>query len=298
MSGAGKFTVTLLGTGIPVPDPDRFGASTLVEAGDVKLLIDAGRGSAIRLFQLKVPLGRIDALLLTHYHSDHTSGIPDVWLTGWLESFFGTRKAPLRVIGPTGAKVLMAKLAEAYATDIKIRLADEKLPPDGIATSVDEFDSDGVVYESNGVKVIAFEVDHGDLIKPAYGYRVEYGGRTAVISGDTRYNQNVIKYATGADLLIHEVAAAHPALMRELYMQRILGHHITPQDAGRVFAQAKPKLAAYTHLALLGSDKLAPPTLDDLMSQTRETYSGPVEIGEDLMAFDIGADVTVRRFLR
>ncbi|MFZ3359707.1 MAG: MBL fold metallo-hydrolase [Xanthobacteraceae bacterium] len=298
MSGAGKFTVTLLGTGIPVPDPDRFGASTLVEAGDVKLLIDAGRGSAIRLFQLKVPLGRIDALLLTHYHSDHTSGIPDVWLTGWLESFFGTRKAPLRVIGPTGAKVLMAKLAEAYATDIKIRLADEKLPPDGIATSVDEFDSDGVVYESNGVKVIAFEVDHGDLIKPAYGYRVEYGGRTAVISGDTRYNQNVIKYATGADLLIHEVAAAHPALMRELYMQRILGHHITPQDAGRVFAQAKPKLAAYTHLALLGSDKLAPPTLDDLMSQTRETYSGPVEIGEDLMAFDIGADVTVRRFPR
>ncbi len=298
MSGAGKFTVTLLGTGIPVPDPDRFGASTLVEAGDVKLLIDAGRGSAIRLFQLKVPLGRIDALLLTHYHSDHTSGIPDVWLTGWLKSFFGTRKAPLRVIGPTGAKVLMAKLAEAYATDIKIRLADEKLPPDGIATSVDEFDSDGVVYESNGVKVIAFEVDHGDLIKPAYGYRVEYGGRTAVISGDTRYNQNVIKYATGADLLIHEVAAAHPALMRELYMQRILGHHITPQDAGRVFAQAKPKLAAYTHLALLGSDKLAPPTLDDLMSQTRETYSGPVEIGEDLMAFDIGADVTVRRFPR
>ena len=245
-----------------------------------------------------MPLGRIDALLLTHYHSDHTSGIPDVWLTGWLESFFGTRKTPLRVIGPTGAKVLMAKLAEAYAADIKIRLADEKLPPDGIATSVDEFDRDGVVYERNGVRVIAFEVDHGDLIKPAYGYRVEYGGRAAVISGDTRYNQNVIKYATGADLLIHEVAAAHPALMREVYMQRILGHHITPQDAGRVFAQAKPKLSVYTHLALLGSDKLAPPTLDDLMSQTRETYSGPVEIGEDLMAFDIGTDVTVRRFPR
>jgi ribonuclease Z len=298
MSATGRFTVTLLGTGVPVPTPDRFGASTLVEAGDEKLLIDAGRGSAIRLFQLKVPLGRIDALLLTHYHSDHTSGIPDVWLTGWLESFFGTRRAPLRVIGPTGAKVLMTKLAEAYAADIKIRLADEKLPPDGIATTVDEFDRDGVVYERNGVRVIAFEVDHGDLIKPAYGYRVEYGGRAAVISGDTRYNQNVIKHATGADLLIHEVAAAHPSLMREAYMQRILGHHITPQDAGRVFAQAKPKLAAYTHLALLGSDKIAPPSLDDLMAQTRETYSGPVEIGEDLMAFDIGADVTVRRFPR
>jgi ribonuclease Z len=290
------FMVTLLGTGVPVPSPERFGSSTLIEAGDQKLLIDAGRGAAIRLFQLKVPLGRIDALFLTHYHSDHTSGIPDVWLTGWLESFFGTRKAPLRVIGPTGAQVLMSKLAEAYAADIEIRLADEKLPPDGVATSVEEFDRDGVVYEKNGVKVIAFEVDHGDLIKPAYGYRIEYGGRVAVVSGDTRYNENLIKHAVGADLLIHEVAAARPELMREAYMQRILGHHITPRDAGRVFAQAKPKLAVYTHLALLGSDKIPPPTLDDLVAETRETYAGPVEVGEDLMSFDIGEDVTVRRF--
>jgi ribonuclease Z len=294
----GDFTVTLLGTGTPVPTPDRFSSSTLVEAGDQKLLIDAGRGAAIRLFQLGVPLGRIDALLLTHYHSDHTSGIPDVWLTGWLESFFGTRRAPFRVIGPTGAEVLMTKLAEAYAADIKIRLADEKLPPDGIATSVEEFNRDGVVFEKNGVRVIAFEVDHGDLIKPAYGYRIEYGGRVAVISGDTRYNENLITHAVGADLLIHEVAAAKPELMREPYMQRIIGHHITPRDAGRVFAQTKPKLAAYTHLALLGSDKIAPPTLDDLIAETRQTYDGPVEVGEDLMAFDIGDAVTVRRFAR
>ena len=298
MSQHSDFTVTLLGTGVPVPSPDRFGSSTLVEAGDQKLLIDAGRGAAIRLFQLKVPLGRLDALFLTHYHSDHTSGIPDVWLTGWLESFFGTRRAPLRVIGPTGAKVLMSKLAEAYAADIKIRLADEKLPPEGVATTVEEFDRDGPVYEKNGVKVIAFEVDHGDLIKPAYGYRIEYGGRVAVVSGDTRYNENVIKHAAGADLLIHEVAAARPELMQEAYMQRILGHHITPRDAGRVFAQTKPKLAAYTHLALLGSDKIPPPTLDELIAETRQTYAGPVEVGEDLMAFDIGENVVVRRFAR
>ena len=82
----------------------------------------------------------------------------------------------MRVIGPVGAKILMAKLAEAYAADIKIRLDDEKLPPEGIATIVEEFDRDGVVYEANGVKVIAFEVDHGDVIKPCYGYRFEYQG--------------------------------------------------------------------------------------------------------------------------
>jgi ribonuclease Z len=296
MSRQSDFTVTLLGTGTPVPRPDRFGSATFVEAGDQKLLIDAGRGAAIRLFQLNIPIGRLDALLLTHYHSDHTSGIPDVWLTGWLESFFGTRKTPMRVIGPTGAKTLMSKLAEAYADDVRIRLADEKLPPEGVATTVTEFNRDGVVFEKNGVKVIAFEVDHGDLIKPAYGYRIEYGGRSAVISSDTRYNENVIKYGKGADLLVHEVAAVRPELLREAYIQRIVGHHILPRDAGRVFAQTKPRLAAYTHLVLLNSNEVPPLTVDDIVAETRQTYSGPLQVGEDLMAFDIGDSVTVRRF--
>ena len=125
------FRVTLLGTGVPIPSPDRFGPSTLVEAGDQKFLIDAGRGATIRLYQLKVPIGRIDVQLLTHYHSDHVSCLPDVWLTGWLELHFGTRKAPYKVIGPTGARRLMENLERAYADDIRIRIADEKLPPVG-----------------------------------------------------------------------------------------------------------------------------------------------------------------------
>ena len=145
---------------------------------------------------------------LTHYHSDHTSGVPDVWLTGWLTSHFGQRTSPYRVIGPIGAKRLMENLERAYADDIKIRHADEKFPLSGIATEVTEFDRDGVVYDQGGVKVIAFEVDHGDVIKPCYGYRFEYGGRVAVFSSDTRYNANVIKYGAGADLLVHEVASA------------------------------------------------------------------------------------------
>ena len=124
----------------------------------------------------------------------------------------------------------MENLERAYALDIKIRIADEKLPPSGIATDVTEFDRDGVVYEKNGVKVIAFEVDHGDVIKPCYGYRIEYGGRVAVFSSDTRYNQNVIKYGTGADLLVHEVASARPELMKEAYVQT---NHRPPHHAAR-----------------------------------------------------------------
>ena len=287
--------VTLLGTGTPIPRPDRFGPSTLIEAGDQKLLIDAGRGATIRLFQLKVPMGRVNPLLLTHYHSDHTCGIPDFWLIGWLSSHYARRTAPLRVIGPTGAKALMSHLEQAYAADIKIRLVDEKLPPEGVATQVEEFDRDGVVYEHGGLKVIAFEVDHGDVIKPCYGYRIEYGGRVVVHSSDTRYNENVVKYGTGADLLIHEVAMARPELMKEAYIQRIVAHHTVPREAGLVFSRTRPKLAAYTHLVMLGSETVAPPTLEDLVGETRETYDGPLEVGEDLMVFEIGDTVTVRR---
>jgi ribonuclease Z len=294
---AGNFRVTLLGTGVPIPSAERFGPCTLVEAGDQKFLIDAGRGATIRLYQLKIPIGRIDVQLLTHYHSDHVACIADVWLTGWLESHFGTRKTPYRVIGPTGARRLMENLERAYADDIRIRVADEKLPLSGIATDVAEFDRDGVVYEKNGVKVIAFEVDHGDVIKPCYGYRIEYGGRVAVFSSDTRYNLNVIKYGAGADLLVHEVAMARPELMKEAYIQRIVGHHTEPRDCGRVFAQTKPKLAAYTHLVLLASSTVPPPTLDELVAETRQTYDGPLEVGEDLMSFEIGETVTMRRLM-
>jgi ribonuclease Z len=296
MNDASNFKVTLLGTGTPIPSPDRFGPGTLIEAGDRRFLIDAGRGATIRLFQLGVPIGRLDALLLTHFHSDHTSGIPDVWLTGWLESYFGTRQMPFRIIGPLGTRRLIAGLEAAYADDIAIRVADEKLPLAGIATAVEEYERDGVIYEKDGLTVIAFEVDHGDVIKPAYGYRIEYAGRVAVISGDTRYNQNVIKYAAGADLLIHEVAIARPELLSDAHFGRIMAHHTAPREAGMVFEQTKPKLAVYTHLVFLASPRIAPASIAELIAETRQTYRGPLEVGEDLMCFEIGETVTVRRY--
>ncbi len=289
------FKVTLLGTGTPIPNKDRFGPSTLVEAGDLKLLFDAGRGVPIRLQQINLPSGKISALFLTHYHSDHTSGIADIWLTGWLPPPFGRRNTPFRVIGPVGAKTLMSNLEKAYALDIKIRLDDEKLPPEGIATAVDEFDRDGVVFEKNGVKVIAFTVDHGAAIKPAVGYRIEYKGHAVVISGDTRYDQNVIKYGTSADLLVHEVGSARPELLAaSVPVQRIIAHHTTPREAGMVFAQAKPKMAVYSHLVFLAGETIAEQTPEDIIAETRQSYDGPLMVGEDLMSFDIGDTVTVR----
>jgi ribonuclease Z len=291
-----NFRVTLLGTGTPAPRIDRFGPATLVEVGGQTLLFDAGRGVTMRLWQLKVPLSRVDRLFLTHFHSDHTTGIPDLWLTGWLPPVWGGRATPFRLTGPTGAKQLMAKLEEAYALDIRIRLEDEKVPLEGIQTEVTEFQGDGVVYENSGVRVIAFEVDHGDAIKPAYGYRIEYEGRVVVLSGDTRYHPNVVSNGTGADLLIHEVGAATSELLEsQPQLRRIFAHHTSPSEAGKVFSLTRPKLAVYTHLVLLGSPTVPPVTLEALLAETRETYEGPLVVGEDLMAFDIADTVTVRQ---
>jgi|SRR5215472_7024635 len=289
--------VTLLGTGSPTPTPDRFGPCVLVQAGDQVLLFDAGRGACIRMRQLRVQLARINALFLTHYHSDHTSGIPDVWLTRWIAFSEATKaETPFNVIGPTGAKELMFHLERAYAGDIKIRIQDEPpKDPRGIATTVQEFDQDGVVFEKGSVKVTAFEVDHGPVAKPAYGYRIDCNGYSAVISGDTAYNENLIKHAMGCDLLIHEVACARPELMTDVHFKRIMSHHTIPSDAGRVFSQAEPRMAVYTHFILRSTAEVPAPSLDDVISQTRQTYDGPLELGEDLMSFEIGEKIVVQR---
>src|SRR5262249_34834636 len=132
LAWAGEFRVTLLGTGTPTPRADRFSQSTLVEAGPQKLVFDLGRGVTIRL-------SSINAHFLTHFHSDHTVGLPDLWLTGWLPPSFGRRASPFVLYGPVGARALADGLEKAFADDIRIRLLDEKNPPQGIAFDVHEF---------------------------------------------------------------------------------------------------------------------------------------------------------------
>jgi ribonuclease Z len=293
-ASAQDFKVTLLGTGVPFPVLDRFGAATLVEAGKERLLFDVGRGATIRLNQISVPIGSINAVFLTHFHSDHTSGVPDLWLTGWIQRYYGNRQNPFRIIGPKGTISFMQNLERAYGDDIRIRLADEKNPIEGVKIAPSEYTQDGVVYETNGVKVTAFEVNHGDLIKPAYGYRIDYDGRSVIISGDTRYSENLEKYAQGATLVIHEVAIAN----QEYYdktpvIKYIMGHHITPEEAGSLFARLQPKLAAYTHLVFLGSPAYPAPKIEDIERKTREKYSGPLALGTDLMAFDVRWDQVI-----
>ncbi len=290
----GDFRVTVLGSGSPFPSITRFGPSVLVQAGRETLLFDAGRGATQRLWQAGVAIARLDGLFLTHLHSDHVIGIPDLWLIGWLQGPYGRRTAPFRVWGPAGTRALMDGLQAAYRWDIETRVADQGLSRQGIAVEATEF-TEGVIYERNGVKVTAIEVDHGPLIKPAFGFRVDYDGRSAAISGDTRFSENLIRHATGVDLLVHQVAAAREELVQKSEgVRKVLAHHTKPHEAGIVFSRAKPRLAVYYHFVFQGSPEIPAPTEKDVLDMTRTTYAGPLVLSEDLMAFVIGTDgVTV-----
>jgi ribonuclease Z len=182
---AAEMQVTLLGTGTPTPRPGSFSASTLVEAGPERLIFDLGRGSSIRLFQKKIPLGSITAHFITHLHSDHVVGLPDIWLTGWLGTPYGSRKSPMVIYGPKGTVAMTENLTRAFSEDIRIRIDDENYPPEGVAFAAKDIEP-GLVYDRNGVKVTAIEVNHGEKIKPSFGYTIEFDGKKVVLSGEGR----------------------------------------------------------------------------------------------------------------
>jgi ribonuclease Z len=280
----GKFIVTLLGTGGGPPVRlRRFGPSTLIQAGDQKLLFDCGRGVLFRLTQAGVPLESITRVFLTHLHSDHIVGIPDLLLTPWASS---ARKSNLEFWGPAGTSTMMNGLQQAFAFDIHIRRdVDERFPAEGIRVLSHDV-HEGIVYEHGGVKVKAFLVDHGP-VKPALGYRIEYGGYSVVLSGDTRYSENLIQNSKGTDLLIHE--ASDPDAIRAHLdsekLERIRAHHITAEQLGKLFVTVKPRLAVLYHTS---GDY-------NLLSKLRNEYSGPVEMGEDLMTIEIAEKINLHQ---
>jgi ribonuclease Z len=183
---------------------ERFGPSTLVQAGGRKFIFDAGRGAMQRLYQLGIPFGQISGLFLTHLHSDHVVGFPDLWLTGWIGRAWGQRSTGLPAWGPVGTRQMMEHLPKAFAVDIEVR--SKNYPMEGVTLIPQEI-GEGLVFEENGVRISAFEVDHGKDL-PAYGYRIDYRNHAVVLSGDTTLNENLIRHSQGVDLLVHEVTAA------------------------------------------------------------------------------------------
>lgn len=286
--GMRPFRVTLLGTGNPRPTIDRFGPSILVEAGGHKILIDAGRGATIRLSQLGISSGAVEAVFLTHLHSDHVVGLPDLWLTGWIFN----RTAPLTLVGPRGVRSMAADLAKAFAFDIHTRRdLDERLSSEGIRLPAREV-AEGIAYQTrDGLLVAAFPVDHGP-VRPALGYRVEFGGHTVVFSGDTRPSPSLIRHARGADVLVHEVLSVEVERRETLVadpaaVERIIAHHTTVPQAAEIFAAIGPRLAVYSHIVP------SPTREDDLVPETRARYDGPLAVGHDLMQIIVGEQIEI-----
>lgn len=275
--------IVVLGSGGgPAADVQRYGPSILVQAGEEKLLFDCGRAAVIRLAQAGVRQQEIDKIFLTHLHSDHILSIPDILLTGWTSG----RKMPLRVWGPSGTTEMMNNLLKAFAFDIHVRRdVDEKFSSEGIVVAPTDI-QEGVVYEANGLRVTAFLVDHGP-VKPAFGYRVDAGGHSVAMSGDTRLSENLIKHATGVDVLIHEAGPSLETLLSRgvarPQAENIMNHHTSPAETATVFSRTKPRLAVYAH----GGG--AP-----VMEVARKNYSGRIESADDLTTILIGENIEVQ----
>ena len=277
--------VTLLGTGSPRPDINRSGPAVLVEAGGKYLLFDAGRGVVQRIKQIDVPISEINQIFLTHLHSDHISALDDVWLTGWIYQ----RPKAMQVYGPAGTVSFIQGLQDAYSYDASIRHKHAGLR-ESAAELVAEDIKPGVIYAQNGIKVTAFLVDHKP-VEPAYGYRIDFGDRSVVISGDTTYSESLVKHSQNVDVLIHEIFAAKSNILeRNPRLQKIEHYHTNPEQLTRVLDEVNPRTAILTHVILIGVEENA------LMSIIKEDYSGEVHLGEDLMVIDVGSNIKVKSF--
>lgn len=281
--------VTFLGTGTPAPNPRQFGQSILVEAGDTKLLFDCGRGCGHRLWNLGPQyLRETSHLFLTHMHSDHTVGVADLYMNGWTQG----RQDNLRVHGPAAAEEFMRHLRLAYEEDVVFRadrqrhgMTRETL--DYIASEV----VDGEEIMIDDVAVTPITVDHHG-VEPAFGYRVDVGEFSVVISGDTAYSDNLVRRSMDTDVLVHEVMS--PALERfvrttfsEEVADNIVASHTLAPDVGRVFSEARTRLGVLTHL------DNEPSRIPELAAQIESTWNGDFVVAEDLMVIEIGETIRV-----
>lgn len=269
--------VVLLGTGMPRPNPETAGPATAVTYGKRVFLFDAGTSVERQLAAAKLPINGVTAAFITHLHSDHTLGYPDLIFTSWVMG----RKNPMPVYGPVGLQKMTDNLIAAYSEDIDVRIHGlEHQTTGGYKIDVHEIEA-GLIYDSLGVRITAIPVPHGNW-KKAFAYRIDTPDRSILISGDTRYNEELVKYSKGVDILIHEVySESHlkpekreggddwPKYMKEF--------HTSDVELGKLASLIKPKLLILYHLIRMGASD------DELIEGIRKGgFTGKVSVGKDL----------------
>lgn len=292
--------VGLCGTGSPLPARERAAACTVVIAGKAIFVVDAGEGAARNIAQMGLPNGRIRALFLTHYHSDHIDGMGPMMLLRWTAS---GNTAPLPVHGPTGVEDVIAGFNTAYTLDNGYRTAHhgaEITPPaaaGAVALPFDTPTTPTVVYNAGGLRVTAFAVDHRP-VQPSVGYRFDYKGRSVVISGDTAPSKTLETASKGADILVHE--ALNPRMVKILaaqldkagrkqtaqIMRDILDYHASPAQAADSARAAGVKMLVLSHVV----PSMPSPYLNAaFLDGAGDRFDGPIVVGEDGQYFSLPA---------
>jgi ribonuclease Z len=296
----GALHVVLCGTGSPLPDAQRAGPCTAVLAGGRFFVVDAGPGASESIQLLGLPRGRLSALLLTHFHSDHIAETGELVFSSWA----GGRATPLAVHGPEGVEQVVAGFQQAYALDAGYRTAHhgaELMPPAGgravahtIRLDAAAGTAGAVIYEREGLRVRAFLVDHAP-IAPAIGYRFDYAGRCVVISGDTVRSPSLVAAAKGCDLVVHEVlsdtlvGAAAQAMARGgnarlgAMLTDTLDYHTFPRDVFALAAEAGVRAVALTHLV----PAVPAAQAEAVFTQGRDLFAGEIHVGADGMHFTL-----------
>lgn len=273
--------VVLLGTGTPNAEADRWGPAVAIVVNGTPYLVDAGAGVVRRASAafdrgvVGLEVKRLDTVFLTHLHSDHTVGLADLLYSPWVLE----RDVPLRVLGPPGTETMVFHLSEAYGEDVRVRLEGlEPINREGFRAVVTEIEA-GIVFRDENVTVTAFPVRHGAWAQ-AFGFRFETPDRVVVVSGDTAPTETVSDACLGCDILIHEVYSQagferRPPVWQEYHANS----HTSGPDLGRIAGKARPGILVLTHQLLWGASP------EELVSEVRSTFGGPVAYGKDLDVF-------------
>ena len=273
--------ITLLGTGSPIPDPNRAGPATLVRAGGQVFLVDCGRGVLQRAAAVGVGAAGLSALLLTHLHSDHIGDLGDLIITRWITTFVAD-PAPFPIIGPPGTAETVEAMLKAFGHDIGYRIAhhaDITGPP---PIEVHEY-TEGPVWDRDGVSIRVAPTDHRP-VAPTIGFRIDSGGASAVLAGDTVPCAGLDELAAGADALVHTVIRKDIVMqIPQQRFQDICDYHSSVEEAAATAARAGVGTLVMTHYV----PALVPGQEEQWRTLAASQFGGRIELGDDLHRVEI-----------
>ncbi len=270
---------TFLGTGTPRPDIDKLGPSILIKNGDQEILLDAGRGTSIRLNQIGNDFLKVNRVFISHLHYDHIIGLPDFWLT----SNLWQKKDNMNIYGPKGIKKFCQNIINSYTEDINYRYEKNNYSK----LKCHSFDTLPLGVKSGRITINFFKNSHGH-IEESYGFKIKFNNKTVVYSGDTSYSQNVIDAAKNCDILIHEVIASSKKIYDDnTKLRKVFETHTNINQLIKILNITNPKLTILNHALLFDISE------SEVLNKIKKEYNGDIIFSKDLMSVDLGKEISI-----